>query len=514
MTQVGEGQPKAPLTGSTAGSTPPDVAVTASVAGFVAEDRAIPTANDVPGEILAERYRLEEHINNDSAGRQVWRGVDIVLKRPVALVLRYPGGLEAGEMLSAAVTASRVVHANLIGVYDAIDEGHRAYVVREWVDGFSLRELVTSEGPFDPDRATALAHNVASAITSLHASGMAHGNVHPGTVLVGTDGRVVLADARADARTSTDGDVRAIGAILYYSLTGQWPHAEAGRAALPDAMRDATGTLVAPRQIRAGVPTHLDDITTDLLNEKVTLPTAQVLTAELARLDTTGDDPSYGTLRFAEDLPEPPRQAPRKLALGIGVVVALSAVGMMIGARALNNGTPNAATTPGVLTTATPATALPHPLDLRNSTVRLVDPNGDRTETKNMALVLDGKPSTGWSTAGYNQNFGSAYKAGMGLLIDLGSAEAISDVQVELTRVGASIQLMGGSDDPGMAADATILSSYSRLGDPLVEFQGTTMHFAVEATAKFRYLLVWITGLPQVGDRYRLGIQEIIVRVP
>ena len=33
------------------------------------------------GEILAERYQLEEHVNNDSAGRQVWRGIDVILRR-------------------------------------------------------------------------------------------------------------------------------------------------------------------------------------------------------------------------------------------------------------------------------------------------------------------------------------------------------------------------------------------------------------------------------------------------
>src|SRR3982751_383933 len=59
------------------------------------------------GEILAERYQLEEHVNNDSAGRQVWRGIDVILRRPVAVVLRYPGGDSATEMLQAAVDASR-----------------------------------------------------------------------------------------------------------------------------------------------------------------------------------------------------------------------------------------------------------------------------------------------------------------------------------------------------------------------------------------------------------------------
>ena len=111
------------------------------------------------GEILAERYQLEEHVNNDSAGRQVWRGIDVILRRPVAVVLRYPGGDSATEMLQAAVDASRVIHPNLVGVYDAIDEGSRAYVVREWVDGEALRELVAQEGPLDPARATAIGRN-------------------------------------------------------------------------------------------------------------------------------------------------------------------------------------------------------------------------------------------------------------------------------------------------------------------------------------------------------------------
>src|SRR3954470_15860989 len=154
------------------------------------------------GEILAERYQLEEHVNNDRAGRQVWRGVDVILRRPVAVVLRHPGGESATEMLQAAVDASRGIHPNLVGVSDALDEGTRPYVVREWVDGEALREIVAADGPLDPARATAIAHSIADALTAVHATGMVHGNVHPGSVLIAYDGRVVLADARADSADS------------------------------------------------------------------------------------------------------------------------------------------------------------------------------------------------------------------------------------------------------------------------------------------------------------------------
>src|SRR5690349_5451647 len=218
------------------------------------------------GEILAERYQLEEHVNDDSAGRQVWRGIDVILRRPVAVVLRYPGGDSATEMLQAAVDASRVIHPNLVGVYDAIDEGQRAYVVREWVDGEALRELVTREGPLEPGRATAIAHAIADALTAVHATGMVHGNVHPGTTLIGDDSRVVLADARADSADTREADVRAVGGLLYYALTGRWPHQETSPSALPDATRDANGALTSPRQVQAAVPAYLDDLTMDLLD--------------------------------------------------------------------------------------------------------------------------------------------------------------------------------------------------------------------------------------------------------
>ena len=104
MTQVGEGQETA-----------------AEEAGPVMTFGA-PTV----GEILAERYQLEEHVNNDSAGRQVWRGVDVIPRRPGAVVLRHPGGQSATAMLQAAVAATRVSPPNIGGVYDAVDDGERA----------------------------------------------------------------------------------------------------------------------------------------------------------------------------------------------------------------------------------------------------------------------------------------------------------------------------------------------------------------------------------------------------
>nr|MDT0663108.1 protein kinase family protein [Micromonospora sp. DSM 115978] len=495
------------------------------------------------GEILAERYELAEHINNDSAGRQVWRGVDVVLRRPVAVVLRYPGGDSAVEMLQAAVAASRVIHPNLVGVYDAIDEEDRAYVVREWVDGRSLRELVTENGPLDPARATTVAHAIAGAVAAIHATGMVHGNVHPGTAMVGDDGRVVLADARTDGADTPETDVRAIGGLLYYAMTGHWPHSEValpgggarrGRSTLPDAVRDAAGAIAAPRQVRAGVPAYLDDLTMDLLDKQLAVPTCDVLAAELGRLDVSEDEQyldSGGPLRFTMG-EEPGRELPptggRKVLVGVVGLLTVALVGLIFGISALADDDPagqagQAPTPPAA--SATPstgddvATSPPQVVSLGPDQVRVIDPDGDRTELEDVAKAVDNDPNEGWSTDSYfnRSNFGNA-KEGMGILIDLKEPREVTSVQVQLSAPGATAQLLTGtSDHPSTSSgDRDLVDAYKKspIGEPLEKHAGSTMTFAAfEPDQTYRYLLVWITDLPQSEpDRFKIGVQEITVQ--
>jgi hypothetical protein len=514
VTQVGEGQ---------------DAAKAAAMTAFGA-----PTV----GEILAERYQLEEHINDDSAGRQVWRGVDVILRRPVAVVLRYPGGDSAMEMLQAAVTASRVVHPNLVGVYDAIDEGDRAYVVREWVAGAALREIVTSSGPLDAERATTIAHAVSAAVAAVHATGMAHGNVHPGTTLIDHDGRVVLADARADGSATVEGDIRAVGGVLYFALTGHWPQTEAGRTALPDAIRDASGAPASPRQNRAGVPDYLDQLTMDLLDPQVAPPTAEVLAAELGRLDNAGDEQFFydnGPLRFTDDdRPEPTRRSGKKMAIVSAGLAVIAVIGLLVGISLMggngsdNNGSgtnPSSASSPsagGQGNSNTGGGSQPAELTIKG--VRVVDPKGDRSDGRNIEKAIDGDDNTPWDTTQYNDNFKvGGYREGIGALIDLGQPYRLSDVEVELSAVGASAKIYAGTTDPGAgksgasaldAADKTLLQSFQQIGDPIDDHNGTRMAFAgFDPDRKYQYVVLWITSMPQIdGGKYQIGVQEITVK--
>ncbi|OJF09617.1 protein kinase family protein [Couchioplanes caeruleus] len=473
------------------------------------------------GEILAERYQLEEHVNNDSAGRQVWRGIDVILRRPVAVVLRYPGGESAAEMLQAAVDASRVIHPNLVGVYDAIDEGTRAYVVREWVDGEALREFVSREGPLDPARATAIAHSIVDALAAVHATGMVHGNVHPGTTLIADDGRVVLADARADSADSIESDIRAVGGILYYSLTGRWPHAEAGTSALPDAMRDGDGAASTPRQIRAGVPAYLDDLTMDLLDKGITAPEADALTAELARLDAADEEyEEAGPLRFTQGTAAEPVRSTRQIVVGVAALVVIALIGLVFGIRAISNsgkeqapGSTQANTAPQGGTQGNgdgggpgsgPQGALKK-IALTESMVRIVDPpNGEGNDSGEAKFTVDEDKETGWETQRFRSSDFGNLKDGMGVLINLGSPRHVSEIRVEASAPGVAMDIRTGPNDPGdtRSGDDQIVKTYKKIGDEdTPKTTGTKAIFPVsDGTQTFQYLLVFLSDLPPADD--------------
>ncbi|MFC7481870.1 protein kinase family protein [Luedemannella flava] len=475
-----------------------------------------PTGEDP--QLLAGRYRLDEQINTDAAGRQIWRGVDVVLRRQVALVVRTPGGDAAAGMLTAAVAVSRVVHPHLAGVYDAVDEGDRAYVVREWVPGVALRDIV-ADSILGPEHAAMVAHAVAEAVAALHAAGIVHGNIHPGTVLVADDGRVVLADTRADASATADHDVRCVGAILYFCLTGHWPLRE-GAGTLPDAVRDSAGRPVPLRQVRAGVPRQLDVTAAELLDPDLPAPPAAALAADLARLVSQGPD-NYddgGPIGFDAG-PEPRRRSGSKLLLGVTVLVLIAAAGVFVGNRLFgSSGETGTQTT--VTPTTGPAAGEPtgHPIELRSDMIRVVDPKGDRTELQGVERAIDGDKSTGWETQHYTRaNFGGL-KPGMGILIRLPQSTKVRDIEVILNAGGATAALLAGPSDPGNTADGdAIIAKFDRQGSPFKsvgqiqeDIAGSRVVFPVDQEAQV--LVVWIAKMPSDGSgKFQVAIKEITV---
>jgi hypothetical protein len=409
---------------------------------------------------------------------------------------------------------------------------------------------VLRQGPLDPERSTLVTHAIAEAISALHSAGIVHGNVHPGTILIADDGRVVLTDAHADGPADPESDVRAVGAVLYACLTGYWPHTEAGYSSLPDAVRDNAGRLATPRQVRGGIPSHLDEISADLLDPRVEPPTASILAAEFARLATEGEGATdynsgyatdygtdYGTdYDEDEDLDAGPmgfngggenvrRRAGGKLAIGVVVLTVIAIVMAIIGAKLLGGSsgstTPDVAGGPTQNSSPAQAGAGGHPIAVNASMVRVVDPPpGDRAEVRDADKAVDGNEATGWSTQSYTKPKFGDLKPGMGLLINLGAPTKVGAVKVVVNLQGATMSLRTGTSDPGATSDGdkTISTSYTTVGPELADRPGTVMVFPVPPDQQtMQYLLVWITKLPQdpaKGGKYSLAVNEITVLSP
>jgi hypothetical protein len=232
--------------------------------------------------------------------------------------------------------------------------------------------------------------------------------------------------------------------------------------------------------------------------------------------DDTDSPLGFGAIRANER----PRPAGRKLAVGIAALVFVAVTGLLVGAKLLSTpgasgGTPNniAATSPG--TPQNSADADPRQLQLAAAQVRIVDPKGDREEIRDEALIVDGKPDTGWKTSRYRGNpvFGGL-KSGMGVLIDLGAKHHVVGVEVQFSAKGASAEMRVGQTLPPAtkSGDAEVAGTYTVIGEPAQDLEAVKHMFVVDGETQ--YLMLWITQMPQIEDgRYQIGVQEITVHV-
>jgi len=188
---------------------------------------------------------------------QVYYGVDVKLKRPVAIKVidaRYRDNpAYAQRFVREAQTVATWRHANIIQIYYADDDGQLYYFVMEYIDGVDLGKLMSqhaNRGELMPyEEVLRIGCAVADALDYAHQRGVIHRDVKPANVMIANDGRVVLTDfglvlnieqgslgevfgsshyiAPEQARRSTDAapqsDLYALGVILYEMLTGKVP---------------------------------------------------------------------------------------------------------------------------------------------------------------------------------------------------------------------------------------------------------------------------------------------------
>jgi len=264
-----------------------------------------------PGALLRNRYEVVREIGRGGYS-VVYLARDRELDADVALKLLVPppaAAQVARERMRREVQAVRgLSHANIVAVFDFLEEGPWSFIVMEYVRGPDLQVRVVERGRLDADATVRLGHDVAAALSAAHRRGILHRDVKPQNILLDPDGQArltdfgsakldgqlgmtgsgtlagtlaytapeVLAGRRGDARA----DVYALGLTLYYALTGDLPERPS-----PHLPPTASPIGFRPQRTTPALPSWLDEVvghaTAAAPEER--FPTAAALDEALAR---------------------------------------------------------------------------------------------------------------------------------------------------------------------------------------------------------------------------------------
>ncbi|HUU85890.1 MAG TPA: serine/threonine-protein kinase [Phycisphaerae bacterium] len=196
--------------------------------------------------------RLIEEVGRGGMG-VVYRGWDEVLQRSVAVKFLPGARPDEGDphfdqFLSGARAQVAIRHPHIVAVHsaDIIDEV--PYLVMDYIDGPSLRDVCRHAGPVSPAAAAAVLVDVASAVARLHEIGIAHRDIKPANILFDREGTVFVTDfglaalrrpsadplgaagtpkymapEAFEGRASPQTDVYALGIVLYELVAGHPP---------------------------------------------------------------------------------------------------------------------------------------------------------------------------------------------------------------------------------------------------------------------------------------------------
>ena len=492
------------------------------------------------------RYHLEERLAAGGAAT-VWRAYDEHLDRSVAIKILHPHLVGDEDTVHRfereARNAARLHHPNAIQIYDSGRINDVVYLVMEFVDGPTLKQVLEEHGALGEwEVAAAIGEQIAAALAEAHTQDIIHRDIKPANILFTTEGIVKVVDfgiAKALSGATTDltaegttvgtaayiapeqytgaevdarADIYALGMVMYECLTGR--PAYAGDTPTATAAARLTREILPPRQVRADVDRRLEDVIVRCARRDPAERFSDVsavahalrqLNAELEPHELTRDlvvsAPPEHPVRpefpdvdpDAETDPGMPtgRQRVRvRTATAFLAGMALTVVTIL--ALTGGDGTLDEATDPGNAQTIMNAEAY--------------DPWGDGGNGENPEMVdnaYDNDVTTVWQTEGYRAGF---TKPGVGLWFELGD-QAVSQLEIDFHAPGAEFSLYARDEPPPeLSPDEAPEGFPQAWGAPVAEFtaESASSSYTLEETRTHRYWLVWLTDLPSDRD----GVQR------
>ncbi|HJV08214.1 MAG TPA: protein kinase [Acidimicrobiales bacterium] len=498
--------------------------------------------------VLAGRYRLKRLIAKGGMA-EVWESEDDILGRPVAVKILHPH-LAADESFRErfrreAIAAARLAHPNVVATFDTGTDAGITFIVMELVEGTTLRQDLNETGPMAPGRVVHIGAQVADALHYAHKAGVVHRDVKPANILICPDGRVKVADfgiakavedseperpAPSEALTGTgsiigtaqylapeqvdgravDGrtDVYALGVVLYEMLCGRPPFT--GDTDMAVALKHITTNPPAPGSVRAGIPRALEEVVLRAMGKAPAsrYQSAADLQSALLAVDLRAGEATAVVAAPTQAAPAavaarvdhtPPRGVPPSFAQQerrwmvptvalVAIVLTLGVVGYFFfrsdtGRNLIEDGSEEPANV-----------AIPKPTPLAFD-----PPPGSGIEHDDeLPFLVDGDPTSLWSTENYNSNRFGGLKPGVGIVLQLDGSHKLGDLKVNSPSNGWSAEVL---------VAASPQATRAAWGEPVATKRsidkGTTTFDLGDRTAGA--VLLWITDLGQGNSSVSIG---------